>query len=135
MPEVKVSMHRGVGFIVTTETGFTLTIGGTEETVGASRRYGPSAMELVLAALGGCISSVTMRILNSRKMKVENFEVKVKGETMEETPKRYKSIEVEVQAEGVSREELIKAVELAEKYCPVLWTLKENVDVKVKIMQ
>ncbi|MEM1549980.1 MAG: OsmC family protein [Candidatus Methanomethylicia archaeon] len=132
MPEVRVSLHKGIGLIAVTETGFTITMGGTEETVGANRRYGPSAMELVLAALGGCLSSVTLRILNAKKLNVEKFEVVVKGETMEETPRRYKTIEVEIKAEGIPKEELIKAVELSEKYCPVLWTLKENVEVKIK---
>lgn len=132
MVEIKVSLHRGIGLIATTETGFPILIGGTEETVGANKRYGPTAMELVLVALGGCLSSVMLRILHSRRINVEKMEVTVRGETMEETPRRYKHIEVEVKAEGVSKEELSRAMELAEKYCPVLWTLKENIEVKIK---
>jgi putative redox protein len=133
MVEVKVELHKGVGLIATTETGFTVVMGGSMETVGAEKRYGPSAMELVLVALGGCLSSVMLRILNSRKMNVENLEVKVHGETMKETPQRYKNIEVEVNAKGAPKEEIQRAAELAEKYCPVLWTLKENVEVHLKV--
>lgn len=131
--EVKISLHKGIGLIAITETGFPILIGGTEETVGASRRYGPSSMELVLVALGGCFSSVILRILNTRKINVEKMEVIVRGEIAEEIPRRYKHIKVEIKAEDIPKEELIKAMELAEKYCPVLWTLKENIEVEAKI--
>lgn len=98
MVYVKVSLVRGIGLIAETETGFAIVIGGSKDSTGAERRFGPTNMELILAALRGYLSFITLRILNKKDLKVKDFEIEVDGVTREEPPRRYVEISLKMQS-------------------------------------
>lgn len=89
-----------------------------------------SPMELILVALGACTGSDVAVILKKRRVRFDNFEIRVTGERAEKDPKVYTSIHVEYLVEGADVEEkdLVHAIDLSMmKYCSVSAMLKKSV--------
>jgi putative redox protein len=54
-----------------------------------------SPMELLLVALGACTGSDVAVILQKKRVRFDNLEIRVTGERAEKDPKVYRSIHVE----------------------------------------
>lgn len=96
---------------------------------------GPSPMELVLQAAGGCTSMDVVFILKKRKIIPKRFEVELVGVKREEHPRVYESVNMTFRAkgEGVTIAEMDRAVALSLKsYCAVFGMLKSTAEVNWK---
>lgn len=94
--------------------------------------YGPSPMELVLIALGGCTGMDVISILEKMRKEVKKFEVVCEGERVEGHPRVYKKIKVHYLIEGkdIDEESVKRAIELSkEKYCSVSAMLSNSVEI------
>jgi putative redox protein len=83
---------------------------------------GPTPMELVLMALGGCTGMDVVSILQKMRQDVKDFEINLTAERAQEHPKVFTKIHLEYVIYGTNIEEasVKKAVELSqEKYCSV----------------
>jgi putative redox protein len=110
----------GMQFVGTSESGHAV-IMDAPLSVGGNNT-GPTPMELILSALGGCTGMDVISILRKKKQNVKRFELQVKGEKSDTHPKKYTSIHIEYIVSGTKvREDAVKrAVELSlEKYCSV----------------
>lgn len=88
---------------------------------------GPSPMELVLQAAGGCTAMDVAFILRKRHIPPQRLEVLLTGSKRDENPKVFDKIEVTYRAkgEGITVEELEGAAALSMKtYCSVFGMLK-----------
>jgi len=119
-----------------TALAFNATDGKAATPLSAGTKYGGtddalSPMQLVLSALGGCMSIDVILILQKQKQMVEDYEVVVTGERADATPAVFTSINIHISVTGqVEERKLKKAIELSEeKYCSVHKMLENSVDI------
>ena len=93
---------------------------------------GPMGGELFLVAVGGCFTSNLLAAIRAREAQVDDVQTEVIG-TMEGSPARFSQIELCVSANFQDRELLEKLVEIAERGCIMMNTLRGKLDVRVRI--
>ena len=93
---------------------------------------GPMGGELFLAAVGGCFMSNLLAAIHARQAPVSDVHTIVTG-TIEGSPARFSQVEVSVMAECADRQLLEKLVEIAERGCIMMNTLRGSLDVNVGI--
>jgi putative redox protein len=92
---------------------------------------GPMGGELFLAAIGGCFMSNLLAAIRARSSVVSDVRTTVIG-TIETAPARFVAVEVNVKADG-SSEEIARLVEIAERGCIMMNTLRGKFDVKITV--
>lgn len=88
---------------------------------------GPSPMELLLVALGGCTAMDVISILNKMREDVRDFHIEIESERAPEHPKYYTKIHLRyiIVGKNIKEENVKKAIELSqEKYCSVSANLR-----------
>ena len=93
---------------------------------------GPMGGELFLAAIGGCFISNLLAAINARRAQVSGVRTEVIA-TLEDSPSRFTAIELCVSAECADRELFEKLVEIAERGCILVNTVKGKLDLQVRI--
>ena len=115
-----VQLTEGMAFRATAESGQQVLLDSSADAGGTGQ--GPTPMELLLMALGGCTAMDVISILRKMRQDVTDYRVEVRGERAETHPKVYTSLEVVhiVTRHGVSREQAQRAIDLsAGTYCSV----------------
>lgn len=100
-----------------------VTKGGTDS--------GPMGGELFLASVGGFMSNLLVAI-KARNVEVSDVRTEVIG-TIADSPARFKSIELRVMAQSANSELLEKLVEIADRGCIMMNTLRGTLDVQIRI--
>jgi putative redox protein len=93
---------------------------------------GPMGGELFLVAVGGCFMSNLLAAIRARQAQVKDVHTEVIG-TLEESPARFSQIELAVSANCKDRDLLERLVEVADRGCLMMNTLRGKFDVKVRI--
>lgn len=115
-----VQLTEGMAFLATADSGQQVLMDDAAD--GGGPGQGPTPMELLLMALGGCTAMDVISILRKMRQDVTDYRVEVRGERAETYPKVYTALEVVhvVTGRGVSRERAQHAIDLsAETYCSV----------------
>ncbi len=102
----------------------------------ANTPVGPSPMDLVLAAVGGCTAMDVISILRKQRQQVTGYEIVVTGERRSDHPKIFTSIDVthRVRGRSLDRAGVERAVELSDtKYCSVHAMLHDTVRIRSHI--
>ena len=94
---------------------------------------GPMGGELFLAAIGGCFMSNLLAAIKTREARVSDVHTEVIG-TPEGTPPRFSGAELNVSANSDDMELVPKLVEIAERGCIMLNTLRGILPVTVRIV-
>jgi len=96
---------------------------------GNSKAFSP--MELVLSALGSCLSIDVLNILYKQRQEVDSFRVNVNGTRSAETPAVFTKIEIKLYVRGkIEEERLVKAIRMSEEtYCSVHHMLSPKVEI------
>jgi putative redox protein len=93
---------------------------------------GPMGGELFLAALGGCFMSNLLAAIRAREADISDVLVEVSA-SLADAPARFAAVELRVAAESRDRELLERLVEIADRGCIMMNTLRGKLDVKVLI--
>lgn len=93
---------------------------------------GPMGGELFLAAIGGCFMSNLQAAIKARQAEVSGVQAEVIA-TLAGTPPQFTEIELCVSADYADRQLFEKLVEIAERGCIMMNTLRGKLDVKVRI--
>ena len=93
---------------------------------------GPMGGELFLAGLGGCFMSNLLAAGKAREAGISDVRIEVIG-TLGEAPARFEAIDLYVTVESADRELLGRLVEIADRGCIMMNTLRGKLDVRVKI--
>jgi putative redox protein len=93
---------------------------------------GPMGGELFLAAVGGCFMSNLLAAIAARNAKISGVSTDVIA-TLTESPARFSAIELRVSADYEDRELLEKMVEIAERGCIMVNTLRGKIDLQVRV--
>jgi putative redox protein len=129
MTEIRVELHQVSP--ATSEAGMRthrVLIDRPEEKGGADK--GPMGGELFLASIGGCFMSNLLAAIKARNSDISEVRTQVTG-TIVEAPARFSAIEVLVTANG-SFEQLERLVEVADKGCIMMNTLRGKLDVLIR---
>ncbi|HMD49087.1 MAG TPA: OsmC family protein [Bryobacteraceae bacterium] len=94
---------------------------------------GPMGGELFLASVGGCFISNILAAIRSRNEPVSNVRVQVTGTLTDSPPVRYSAIQLTVNADTPDRSALQHIVEIADRGCSMLNTLRGTLDLRVHI--
>ena len=123
MPKVKVRFEGGMRFVGEAEGG-NIIMDAAAEFGGTG---GPTPMNVLLAALGGCTGMDVVSILRKKRAEVTGFEMNIEGQRAAEHPKKYTDINLEfvVKGKGLKKEDVERAIELSmDKYCSVKATIE-----------
>jgi putative redox protein len=93
---------------------------------------GPMGGELFLAGVGGCFMSNLLAAIRAREAAISDVRTEVIG-TIAESPARFSAIELHVTAESFDRELLERVVEIADRACIMMNTLRGKLDLRVRI--
>ena len=91
---------------------------------------GPMGGELFLAAVGGCFMSNLLAAIKARNASISGIRAEVMG-TVAESPARFAGVELHLTAKGGS-EEFERLVEVADRGCIMMNTLRGKLDVRVR---
>ena len=89
--------------------------------------------ELLLASLGGCFMSNLLAAIKSREAKIAKVHLEIVG-TLEQAPGRYSAIEMTVRADHSDKDDLEKLVLMSERACIVANTLRNAVNLTIKVV-
>lgn len=93
---------------------------------------GPMGGQLFLSALGGCFMSNLLAAMKARNTDVANVRTEVTG-TIVDSPARFIAVDVHVTAECGDPEELQHLVQIADRGCIMMNTLRDKLDVKIRV--
>lgn len=93
---------------------------------------GPMGGELFLAAIGGCFMSNLLAAIRAREADISGAQVEVAG-TLAEAPARFASVEMRVSAIYQDAALFEKLVEIADRGCIMMNTLRGKLEVNVRI--
>jgi putative redox protein len=92
---------------------------------------GPMGGELFLASVGGCFLSNLLAAVRTREADLFDIRVDVEA-TPEGTPPRFTALEIRVAAAGADQDQLPHLIEIADRGCIMMNTLRETVSVSFK---
>jgi putative redox protein len=93
---------------------------------------GPMGGELFLAAVGGCFMSNLLAAIKAREAAISNVRCEVIG-ILTDSPARFQAVELYVTADGPNQELLEKLVEIADRACIMMNTLRGKLDIRIRI--
>jgi len=93
---------------------------------------GPMGGELFLASIGGCFMSNLLAAIRAREAEVSDVRTEVIG-SLAESPARFSSVELRVSANYSDRDLFEKLVEIAERGCIMVNTLRGTREVTTRI--
>lgn len=95
---------------------------------------GPMGGELILVGLGGCFTSNLLAAIRDRQAPVSRVSTTVTA-TLAESPSRFAAIDLAVSAECRDAALLQKLVTIAERACIAANTLRDGVNLTVRVAQ
>jgi len=117
---VKLNWNGGMKF-----TG--VNAGGLETAIDGEKQSGASPVELLLEALGACVSVDVVIILEKARMPATKFEVTLEGDRHSPEPRYLTGVLmlIDVWGDAINPDKLARAINLSiAKYCSVYHTLR-----------
>ena len=130
--KAEVNWDHGLTFSGTSDSGFTVNLGGSPAVGGDNDGFRP--MELILTGLIGCTGMDVISILRKKRQEITGFHVTANAEQAESFPKVFTKIHIHYLVEGhqVDPKAVERAMELSEtRYCPAQAMLAATVDMKL----
>jgi putative redox protein len=93
---------------------------------------GPMGGELFLAAIGGCFMSNLLAAIKGREAEISDAHTEVIG-VLDGAPARFTAVELNVSAKYSDREQFEKLIEIADRGCIMMNTLRGKLDINVRI--
>ncbi len=88
--------------------------------------------ELFLASLGGCFNSNMLAAIKARDLPIEDIAIEVSGELVA-APARFTAVDMVVKSDYPDRDALEKLVLMSERACIMVNTVKDSVDLSVRL--
>jgi len=125
-----VKQLQGITFVGKTDSNHWITIDGPESFGGSNAGIRPK--ELLLLSLAGCTASDVASILKKKRVKLDDFEIKISAESTETHPKVYTKIHLEFMFYGkdIKEKDVERAIELSQTtYCGVTAMLQKSIEI------
>lgn len=85
-----------------------------------------------MAAVGGCFMSNLLAAIKARDAEISDIQTEVIG-TLADAPARFESVQLYVTAQSADRDVFERLVEIADRACIMMNTLRGKLDVHVRI--
>ncbi len=123
---IRIRWKKGLQFAAQDENGHEIVVDTAISTGGFGQGFSP--MDLLLAALAGCMSMDIVAILGKKGARITEFTVDINGIRADNHPKRYEKITAKIACKGeYKHEDFVRSFELSrDKYCSVAATLRNN---------
>jgi uncharacterized OsmC-like protein len=97
--------------------------------IGKENGYTP--LNLLIASIAGCSAIVFRTILEKKRIMFDDFIIEAEIVRSEDLPKPVESVHLhyKIKAEGITQEQLEKALELAAKNCTIVQSVKDSIQV------
>ncbi|MGG2093715.1 OsmC family protein [Bacillus sp. S13(2024)] len=97
--------------------------------IGKENGYTP--LNLLIASIAGCSAIVLRTILEKKRITYNEFTIATEIVRSEVLPKPVESIHLHytIKAEGITQEQLEKALELAVKNCTIVQSVKDSIKI------
>jgi putative redox protein len=92
---------------------------------------GPMGGELFLASIGGCFMSNLLAAIAARQAPVSGVRTEVTG-VLADSPTRFTAVELHVSANSPDHELLERLVDIADRGCILMNTLRGKLDIKIR---
>lgn len=128
--KARIELIDGIAFRTRTESGHALVMDASTDFGGNGQ--GPTPMELVLTALGGCLSMDVMNILRKSRMQVTDCVTDLDAGRADEEPRVFSRIHARLTVSGHGLEPKVvdRAIRLAlDKYCPVAGMVGKSAEI------
>ena len=93
---------------------------------------GPMGGELFLAAIGGCFMSNLLAAIKARDSQISDVRMEVIG-VIADGPARFEAVDLFVTADSADRELLERLMEIADRGCIMMNTLRGKLDIRIRI--
>ncbi len=93
---------------------------------------GPMGGELFLAAIAGCFMSNLLAAIRTRQSAVRNVHIAVKG-AVADFPAHFSAVDLAITADAPDREELDRLIEIADRGCIMMNTLRDKLTLNIVI--
>jgi putative redox protein len=93
---------------------------------------GPMGGELFLASIGGCFMSNLLAAIRARAAEISDVRTDVTG-TIADSPSRFSAVDLYVTADRPSRDAFERLVEIADRGCIRMNTLRGKLDVRIRV--
>src|SRR5258707_11569491 len=93
---------------------------------------GPMGGELFLSAIGGCFMSNLLAAMKARNAEISDVSAEVTGSIVD-SPARFGAVDIYVTADNGDREQLEHLVQIADRGCIMMNTLRDKLDVAIRI--
>jgi putative redox protein len=122
-----------VELVWTDRLEFSASLSRTSLTIDSSGAAGPSPVELLGAALAGCMSVDLAYILTRGRHSFTGLRSRFVAERWPEQPHRFTAVALHFVVEGpVPREAIVRAIQLSrDKYCSVWHSMRPDIDLQV----
>ncbi len=94
---------------------------------------GPMGGELFLSAIGGCFMSNLLAAMRARNVEMPGLQTQVTGTLADNAPARFTAVELHVTADSPDPETLAHLVEIADRGCIMMNTLRDKFDVRIRL--
>ena len=88
--------------------------------------------ELFLASIGGCFMSNLLAAIRARAAEISDVRTEVTG-TIADSPSRFSAVDLYVTADSPSRDAFERLVEIADRGCIMMNTLRGKLDVRIRV--
>ena len=131
--ELTINWKEKMAFAGITPSGHEISMDAAPEVGGENTGARPT--ELLLSAVAGCTGIDIISILHKMRLEPSSFHMDVKGERVDEHPKRFTAIMIHYALEGdLPEDKVIRAIQLSkDKYCSVSHSLNADISVSYSI--
>ncbi|TCT19641.1 putative OsmC-like protein [Melghiribacillus thermohalophilus] len=103
--------------------------------ISADSDYGFRPFQLMIASIAGCSGSVFKKVLDKKRINFEDIEITVDYQRSGDKVNRIEKIHLSffVKGKGLDQKQLEKSLELSHKYCSMVQSVKDNIDITVSV--
>lgn len=131
--DAKLKWNTGLSFKAVADSNVEVPLDASIDHGGSGDGVAP--MEMILMGLGGCTAMDVISILEKKRQKVTDFEIKLHADRAAEHPKVFTDITIEyiVKGQDIDPDAVARAVELSEnRYCPGMAMLRKAANIQTK---
>ncbi|MTH53558.1 OsmC family peroxiredoxin [Bacillus mangrovi] len=114
-----------------TENGFETGLEFGTLTVSGDEQYGFRPYQLMVSSIAVCSGGVLRKILEKKRMDIENIEIEADAVRNEEEANKIESIHVhfKIKGKGLKQDAISKAMELTRKNCSMVRSVEGSIEI------
>lgn len=114
-----------------TENAFSVQLEYGELTISGDERHGFRPYQLLVSSVAACSGGVLRKVLQKKKLHVEDIAITAEAERVESEANRISKIRLHFRVKGdLGEEQLRKSLEVTRRNCPIVQSVKDSIEVE-----